>query len=528
MRWIITRHIARSSLRWAAVWGLVFGLFAISSAKAYLIGYPTIGERLLVAPTLQSFSILLGQPYHAETVAGFTMWRVLVVIALIGGVWGLLTSTGLLRGDEEAGRWELLLAGQTTKRRGALQALIGLGIAVAAMFAVAAALDVAAGAIAGARFTVTGSLFFAVAMVSSAAMFTAIGAVTSQIGATRGQAAMLAGAALGASFLIRMIADSTRGLAWLRWLSPIGWVEEMRPLRDPQPQALLPVVALVVAYVIATLVMAERRDLGASILRERPSSSSSRWLVGPTSLAIRLVRPAAIGWFLGIVSMAAVQGYVARSAATLLSSSPAFASALGRLGLTKASQAYLGVSFLTIAVLIAVLAASQVSAIRDEEGAGRLDNLVVRPVRRLVWLFGRAGVSLSLVLLCGAGSGLVTWLAATSQRLNISLATLLEAGMNATVPAIFVIGAGVLVLGLRPRLTAAVAYGLVAYSFLVLLVASLAKGSDWLKDSSLFAHIKLAPAAKPDWGEAGIVVLIGAALLVLGSLAFRGRDLSYT
>lgn len=289
MRWIITRHIARSSLRWAAVWGLVFGLFAISSAKAYLIGYPTIGERLLVAPTLQSFSILLGQPYHAETVAGFTMWRVLVVIALIGGVWGLLTSTGLLRGDEEAGRWELLLAGQTTKRRGALQALIGLGIAVAAMFAVAAALDVAAGAIAGARFTVTGSLFFAVAMVSSAAMFTAIGAVTSQIGATRGQAAMLAGAALGASFLIRMIADSTRGLAWLRWLSPIGWVEEMRPLRDPQPQALLPVVALVVACVIATLVMAERRDLGASILRERPSSSSSRWLVGRPSGRDRLV-----------------------------------------------------------------------------------------------------------------------------------------------------------------------------------------------------------------------------------------------
>jgi len=167
-RWVIAGHVARGAVRWAAVWGAVFGLFVIATVKGFVVGYPTVADRLKITGSLQSFAILLGQPHHAETVAGFTQWRVLVVIALIGAIWGLLTSTGLLRGEEEAGRWELLLAGQTTKRRAAAQALLGLGAALAAMFLAAAALTIAAGNLPGAHFTIGASLLFALAMVSTA------------------------------------------------------------------------------------------------------------------------------------------------------------------------------------------------------------------------------------------------------------------------------------------------------------------------------------------------------------------------
>ncbi len=527
--WVIAGHIARSSLRWAALWGFVFGLFVIGTVKGYVVGYPTVADRLKVVPSLQSFSILLGQPQHAETVAGFTSWRVLVVIALIGSIWGLLTSTGLLRGEEEAGRWELLLAGQTTKRRAAAQALLGLGVSIVVMFVIAVLLTLAAGRLPGARFTAGGSVLFGLAMVSGAAMFVGVGAVASQLSATRGQAAMLTGAVLGASYLTRMVADSTAGLGWLRWFTPIGWVEEVHPLRDPQPLALLPVLGLVAVCAIATVVLAGRRDLYGSVLQERVSRSTrSRLLAGPTALAIRLIRPTALGWLFGIVAISAVQGYVTRSASTLFASSPAFTSVLGRLGVRKASEAYLGVSFLTIAVLIAVVAASQIGAVRDEEASGRLDNILVRPVKRLVWLGGRVAVSFGLLILCGALAGLATWIGAASQHAGVSLQTLLEAGMNATVPAIFVLGAGVFVLGVRPRLTVAVAYGIVAWSFLVQLVGSIVKGNDWLRDSSLFAHMALAPAAKPDWPEAGVVMLLGAGLALLGAALFRRRDLEYS
>ncbi len=71
-------------------------------------------------------------------------------------------------------------------------------------------------------------------------------------------------------------------------------------------------------------------------------------------------------------------------------------------------------------------------------------------------------------------------------------------------------------------------YGIVAYSFLVNLVGSLIRGQDWIKDSSVFSHIKLAPAAKPDWGEASIVILIGIAAMAAGAYVFQKRDIEYT
>ena len=527
-RWVIAFHIARSGRRWALVWGAVFGLFVIATVKGYLIGYPTLTDRLQAAASLQSFSILLGQPHHAETVSGFTQWRVGVILAIIGGIWGVLTSTGLLRGEEDAGRWELLLAGETTKRRAAAQALLGFGMDLGAMFVLTAVITVATGGLPGVHFSVGASLLFSVALVASAAMFLAVGALASQLSATRGQAATIGSAVLGAAFAIRMVADSTSGLGWLRWLSPIGWLEELRPLRDPQPIALVPVVALVAVGVGLTLALAERRDLGASVLRERPGSRRDpRWLLGPTTLALRLARGSLIGWLAAIAGLAIVQGLVARSAAALLASSPTIAATLSRIGIRKLSEAYLGVSFLTVALLIAVIAASQVAGIRDEEAAGRLDNLLVRPVRRITWLAGRFGISLALVVLAGLGAGFFTWYGAALKHTGVDLGTLLEAGLNAVVPAVFVLGAGVLVMGLRPAWSAAVAYGIVAYSFLIDLLGSLLKGADWLRNSSLFTHMALAPAAKPDWGTAAVILLIAATAAAGGAVAFQRRDVEY-
>ena len=50
---------------------------------------------------------------------------------------------------------------------------------------------------------------------------------------------------------------------------------------------------------------------------------------------------------------------------------------------------YLGVAFIVVAALVALAAAGQVTATREEEGDGHLDNLLVRPVERLPWLAGR-------------------------------------------------------------------------------------------------------------------------------------------
>jgi ABC-2 type transport system permease protein len=525
---VIMRHVIQRSLRWAAVWGAVFGLFVISTVVAYVKAYPTFNMRLELTRSLRPFVILLGVPWHAETVAGFATWRVLTAVAVIGAIWGLQTSTGLLRGDEEEGRWELLLAGPVTKRRAAAQALLGMAVALALMYLVTMLFILAAGRLPGARFSPVGSLLFAINLVSGAAMFLALGALTSQIGATRAQATTLGAGILGASFVVRAIADSENRLGWLRWLTPLGWIEELRPLRDPQPVALVPVAAMIFACVALTLVLAGARDLHGSVLRgSEGRRGTTWWLVGPTTLALYVSQLTAIGWLAGIIGLSAMFGSIVRASVSLTSTSPAITAALGRFGVRTATRGFLGFALFFVAVLLALMAAGQVGAMRDEEASGRLDNLLVRPVRRLTWLAGRLCVALGRIILGGFAAGAASWAGAATHHTYVPLPTLLEAGLNAAVPGIFVLGIGTLTLGLLPRSCATVSYAIVAWSFLADLLGTFVKGADWIRQSSIFTHISLAPAEKPDWDTAAIIVLLGLIALALGAAGFQRRDLAY-
>ena len=134
---------------------------------------------------------LFGPAPDLQTVAGFTVFKSLMTVMVLGALWGLLTSTRLLRGEEDAGRWELLLTGQSTRRSAAAQALGGLGMGLAALWFVTAVITVLTGRISSVGFSVGASLYFSLAQVAAAVMFLAVGALTSQLAATRRQATTL-------------------------------------------------------------------------------------------------------------------------------------------------------------------------------------------------------------------------------------------------------------------------------------------------------------------------------------------------
>ena len=155
---------------------------------------------------------LFGPAPQLQTVAGFTVFKISMTLIILGAVWGLLTSTRLLRGEEDSGRWEVLLAGQTTRRGAAAQALGGLGAGVLVLWAVTAVITIVAGQDSNVGIAAGPALYFALAMVATAVMFLAVGALTSQLAATRRQAASYAAAFLGVAYAVRMIADAGVGL----------------------------------------------------------------------------------------------------------------------------------------------------------------------------------------------------------------------------------------------------------------------------------------------------------------------------
>ena len=71
-------------------------------------------------------------------------------------------------------------------------------------------------------------------------MFMAIGMFVGQLAATRHDANLIGAGVLAGSYLVRMVADSDPRLAWLRWASPLGWIEELRPLTGSRPFAFVP------------------------------------------------------------------------------------------------------------------------------------------------------------------------------------------------------------------------------------------------------------------------------------------------
>jgi ABC-2 type transport system permease protein len=122
---------------------------------------------------------------------------------------------------------------------------------------------------------------------------------------------------------------------------------------------------------------------------------------------------------------------------------------------------------------------------------------------------------------------LMTWLGASSQRVWVGLPILLAAGLNATTPAVFVLGVGALVYAVRGSLAAPAAYAIVTWSFLVNLLGSFLRSLDWLRETSLYSHIALMPSASPDWGSAAVLVGLGLVAALLGVTAFQGRDVEY-
>jgi ABC-2 type transport system permease protein len=520
---------ARKAGRSGVIWGYIFGIAIASSAISYSTIYKTQAQRDALAAAYGSnkaTSALFGPAPDLQTVAGFTVFKISMTLMVLGAVWGLLTSTRLLRGEEDSGRWELLLTGQTTRKGAAVQALAGLGAGAFALWVLTALITVLVGRDSKVGIAAGPALYFALATVATPVMFLAVGTLTSQLGATRRQAASYAAVFLGVAYAVRLIADAGVGLHGLIWASPLGWVEELRPLTSPQPVALLPIVAFTLVLAVIAVRIAGSRDVGASIVADRATSHADlRLLSGPTGLAIRMVRPPVISWWVAISVSGLLYGLIAKSAGATISGS-SVSKVFTKLGAPgTGADAVLGVCFLVLAILVAFVGAGQLTAARSEEAAGRLDHLLVRPVARTSWLGGRLVVAIVVLLASGIIGGVFAWLGAASQNAGVSFTTLLEAGVNLVPPAIAILGIGVLAMGIRPRVTSLVVYALLGWSLLIVIVGGIGAVSHWILDTSVFHQMASAPAVSPHWEANGIMAAIGAAAAVLGGIAFRRRDL---
>lgn len=526
---VVFAATARRAARPAVAWGLLFGLLVANEALTYQATFPTADARREFAASFggnAGLSAVIGPGRHLDTIEGVVAWRVFGLMIVVGAVWGLLAATKLLRGEEDAGRWELLLAGQTSRRRATLQALAGLGVGWLVFWVVGSTPIVVVGLRDTVDIPVVASLFYGLAGTASAALFLAVGALSSQLAGTRRGANALAAGVFAIAYLVRLVADAGAGLGWLRWASPLGWIENTCPLTDPQPLALLPLVALTGCLAAAAVALAGRRDAGVGVLtRQRvtdPTVAATR-PDGPVALAWRLERWSVASWVIGLGALGLVFAITA-TVADEAGFGSSVGETVGRLGgAGSVVEAWVGYEFLYLAALLAFAAAVQISALRGEEADGHLDNLLAGRVGRGRWLTGRLAVAALLVLGAGLAVALGGWAGVAGQ--GIGARAMLAAGLNTAVPGLVVLGVGALLYGLAPRLAAPVLYALVLWSFVVETFGTSLTDNRWVLDTSLMTHLGPVPAADLQWPTIALLLAAAALAAVLGAIAFGRRDL---
>jgi ABC-2 type transport system permease protein len=529
---VVARLITRASLRSAAIYGLVVGGFIASSEFAYVASYKTAAERQAIELAFghsAGVAALLGTAPDLRSVAGFTEWRCLGILELIGAIYSLLAATRLCRGEEEEGHTELLRAQAIGPGRLIGESLLGLCSSLGAGLVVATLIALVCGESSRVSIPAGRSILFTLTLYGAPVLFVALGVLTSQLGATRRAAAGIAGAMLAACFGLRMVGDSLHRLSFLRQLSPLGWLEQSQPLTSPRLWPLVAVLVLAVLLGGAAVLLGARRDLYASVLADRTTRHARPLgLSGPVAIAARLGALSTLGWCAMVATLSLVAAAISHDAGASIATTPAIAAALRRLGAEGLGAAgYLAVVQIVVVALLAYLGASQIASAREQERSGRLEVLAALPMSRASWLrrfFALGGATVLIAALC---SGLASAAGGALGRSGIGSWHLVGDACYSAAPALFLLGIGTLALGAAPRHATALTYGLLAWSLLVEILGSVVHLSGLLLDTSLLHQLTAVPATAPDWGSAAVLVGTGALAALVGSLAFSRRDIAH-
>ena len=519
--------IARQALRDSRVRNLSFAVLFLAVAYiqpvAYGHTYPTQLERLGFARAFgddKAVRLFYGVPHDLLTVGGYTAWRVGGMLSIFAAMWGVLAAVRALRTEEEAGRTELVLAGVVGRGAAFAAAVAAIAAGIALLY-VATVLGLLLGGL-----PLGGGAFLALAVLSVTPVFAGAGAVASQLAPTRRLAIELGSATVVVALLLRVVADTT-SLDWVRWATPLGWVEEMQAFAGARPLVLvLPLVASAALFAAAARI-ARRRDVGAGLLPVRDSAPPRlRLLSSPTAQALRAERGSLAAWLIGAGLFALVLGVVSH-AITTAGLSPSLQREFARVGggSIATPSGYLGFTFLFFILAVSLFCCSQVTAARRDESDGLLDTLLALPVRRRGWLAGRLLLATASAVVLALATGLLAWAGAASAGADVSFWRLLEAGANCLPVSLLFLGLGALAFAVVPRAASGIAYGLVSVAFLWQLFGALLGAPQWLLDLSPFEHVGLVPAQSFRAGSALVMLAIAAAAAMAAVWAFARRDL---
>ena len=466
---------------------------------------------------------LYGVPTDISNKGGFAVWRGSTVVLVLVALWATMATTRVFRGEEDQGRWDLVLA-EPLRRTATTVSHLGVLSVVGLAIGVATTVTLLAGGCA-----TSGSLLYGAGIALFSLTFVALAAVASQLFGARRIAAGVSGAVVGGSAVIRMAADSSDANEWLRWLTPFGWVEQLQAFgADRWAPLVLLGVAPCALFAIA-LVLLGRRDLGEGIIRTRGSAVARTRLLGnPLYFAWRQRLGGLAGWGAGLAFYGLVMGAITAGFTKFIAGNESFrhlAAQFGMSGLTSpAGFIATGAGFLAVA--LAFYAVSTLGRTHEDETAGRLDLPFAAPVRRSTWL-GSQVVTIAAVLAVIVLVAIVaTWAGAAVGHAHLTFGDVAVATLNVVPVALVFFGLAVMLLGARPTLAVPLGVGGAVAAYALSFIGPALKWPNWVLDLTPFHHVSNAPVSPVAWTAILVLIAISVAEIGVGFVAYQRRDLA--
>jgi ABC-2 type transport system permease protein len=462
--------------------------------------------------------IFNGPPQGLDTVGGQVAFQTGTFGMILVGLMSIFMLGQLTRGEEEAGRAELLRALPIGRHSPAAAAMITVAAmnvltgALVTLTLVALGLPPTGSVIFGLSFTLFG--FFMAAVTLAAAQVSDNTRVVYGIG----------GLVLGAAFLLRAVGDIGDGT--LSWFSPIGWAQKTRPFAGDLWWPFLVIVAATGLFAWLAVELSRRRDLGAGLVAPRPGRAHAAHSLGsPLGLATRIQRGSFLGWSAGIVALAIAYGSVTGSIGQFVKDNKSLTDIIAAQGHGTLVQQYIAMTFRILALVTAAFAIQSAMRIRSEETSMRAEPVLATPTSRERWSLSHLAIAFGgtvvVLLLVGLAFG-VSDVAVTGEGRAIWQS--IVAGL-AFAPAVWVlVGITVVLIGLAPRASVG-SWGVLAVCFVIGMFGELLGLTPWLQRISPFQSVPHYPAGDLRVLPLAVLTVIAAGLTAVGIGGLRRRDL---
>ena len=527
----------RDSRRAIGIAAVFLAVVIVSGAAAMAAAFGTAATREqakaladTMPPVLQG---LLGPPIGLTTLGGFVEWRFYAVIALLLPIWSILALSSTLAGEADRGSLDLVLAGTLTRRRVALEKVLGHLVAVAVTMAVTAACLVGAGIVfgtlAGDAIPVDGALGF-VALTAVLALLPGSIAFAFAPLVGRGAAAGLAGGLMVLAYFASAFRSSIPLFDTIAPLSWFAWLHGHVPLAGAFDWPAVGAAAAVAGVLLVLGIWAfDRSDVGITI--RVPTPRLPGFLVGlrgPLGRSFGERLPASLAWGLGLGVYVFILTAAVPSMQELFHAVPSLSQLMARVYPGVDIASYAGVLQLTFVefglIVIGIAAASLLAGWASDESSGRLETILSTPMTRAAWLL-RSGLgvygAVVLIVTCIAAAAAVGASSLGDDPWRAFAGTYVLALYGLALTGVGIAAGGVV----RPGVAAAVIVALTVLNFLDEILAVALDLPGWVADLALSTHY-----GKPflgDWDPVGIVASLGLAIggLLVGAWGLSRRDI---